>query len=122
MLPGHPVHDNELKEILKPIRPTSIKSHQTIEKIAENTKECESNCSCKKKEEGDNNSDITDDDDDNNNEQLETDDSQEEEDEESDIETDDDCLQVDDVSEHLVPVHGFQGGVSDMNHMIRVNG
>ena len=33
---------------------------------------------------------------------------------------DDGCLQVDDVSEHLVPVHGFQGGVSDMNHMIRV--
>ena len=42
--------------------------------------------------------------------------------EESDTETDDDGLQVDDVSEHLVPVHGFKGGVSDMNHMIRVTG
>ena len=26
------------------------------------------------------------------------------------------------MSENLVPVHGFQGGVSDMNHMIRVTG
>ena len=36
--------------------------------------------------------------------------------------SEDDRLQVDDVSEHLVPVHGFQGGVSDMNHMIRITG
>ena len=50
-VPGHPLHDNELKEILKPIRPASIKSPQTVEKTAENTQECKSNCSCKKKEE-----------------------------------------------------------------------
>ena len=31
-------------------------------------------------------------------------------------------FQIDDVSEHLFHVHGFQGGVSDMNHMIRVTG
>ena len=39
--------------------------------------------------------------------------------ESDDRDEDDDCLQVDDVSEYLVPVHIFQGGVSDMNHMIR---
>ena len=73
-----------------------------------------------KSKKSDNNS-YTTDDDDNNNEQLESDDLEEEE---SDMETDDDddCLQVDDVSEHLVPVHGFQGSVNNMNHMIRVTG
>ena len=114
-VPGHSLHDNELKEIVKPIRPASIKSPQTVKKTAKNLQECKWNCRCKKKEEeGDNNSDITDDDDDNHNKQLETDESEEE----SDIETDDrddDCLKVEYVSEHLVPVHGFQGGVSDMN-------
>ena len=51
---------------------------------------------------------------------MEYDDLEEESDKETD--DDDDCLQVDDVSEHLVPVHGYQGSVSDMYHMIRVNG
>ena len=31
-VPGHPLHDNELKEILKPIHPASIKSRQAVEK------------------------------------------------------------------------------------------
>ena len=35
---------------------------------------------------------------------------------------DEDRLPVEDVVEHLVPVHGNQGGVSDMNHMIKVTG
>ena len=51
---------------------------------------------------------------------METDDGEKEE---SDMETDeDDRLQVDDVSGHLVSVHGFQGGASDINQMIRVTG
>ena len=87
---GYPLDNNELKDILKPIRPPSIESLQTVKKTDKTKQECKSNCSCKKKEEeGDNNSYITDYDDDSNNEQLETDDSEEEEDEESDIETDD---------------------------------
>ena len=126
--------------MLKNIHHAAIKSPQAVTQKTENKHECKSNCSCKKQEESDNNSDTTNDDD-NDNEQLETDDEEEEEEsdmetdgdeeevEQSDMETDDedngsadDCLQVDDISEHLVPVHGFQGGARDMNHMIRVTG
>ena len=49
-VPGHPLHNNELIDILKPIRPASIKSPQTVEKTAENTQECKSNCNYKNKE------------------------------------------------------------------------
>ena len=50
---------------------------------------------------------------------MDTDDGDEDEDS---ADENDNCLQVDDVSEHIVPVHAFQGGVGDMNHMIRVTG
>ena len=48
---GYPLDNNELKDILKPIRPPSIKSLQTIKKTDKTKQECKSNCSCKKKEE-----------------------------------------------------------------------
>ena len=119
-VPGHSLHDNELKEILKPIHPASIKSSLAVEQKNKNKQKCKSNCGCKKQEQSDNNSDTTDDDD-NNDEQLESDDSEKESDMETD-DDDDDCLQVDDVSEHLVPVNEFQNGIDDMYHMIKVTG
>ena len=86
-VPGHSLDNNELKDILKPIRPPLIKSPpQTVQKTVKNTaQECKSNCSCKKKEaeESDNNFDITDDDK-NINEQLEPDAESESADSESD--------------------------------------
>ena len=48
VIPGHPLHANELKEILKPIHPASIKSRQVVEQKPEKKPECKSNCSCKK--------------------------------------------------------------------------
>ena len=130
--PGHQLHANELKEILTPIHPASIKSRQVVEQKLEKKQECKSNCSCKKQENSDNNSDTTEDDcndkgDDESDVETEEENSEEQElegdeDNGSEDDDDDDRLQVDDVSEHLVPVHGFQGGVSDMNHMIRVTG
>ena len=63
---GHSLHDNELKEKLKSIHPTSIKSSLAIEQKNKNKQKCKSNCGCKMQEQSDNNSDTTTDDDDNN--------------------------------------------------------
>ena len=101
-------HD-EIKEMMKPIPPPALNKPPSQEDVHEILKRIDPPVPIK----DDIREENSDDDDDET--YMDTD-----VDEDSD--EDPSSLHVDDVSEHLIPVHGYKGGVSDMNTMIKATG